>query len=102
MNPLFQLSTRTYDKEIVLVKRAMDELGAKCGIKDGYRLGEPKNTAGWTFFDVQLGPEMFAAIETSGMMEGARGYRIGEQTKNFLGHFLEQYGSRVRIKQIGY
>ena len=102
MNPLFQLSTRSYEREIVLVRRAMGMLEAQCGVKNGYSVGEPKSMAGWSFFEIQLSPEMFSAIEDSGMMKGALGYRIGEQTKNFLGHYLEERGSRVRIKQIGY
>jgi len=36
------------------------------------------------------------------MMEGALGFRIGEQLKNYLGHFLESKGSQVRIKKINY
>jgi hypothetical protein len=43
---------------------------------------------------------MESVIEKSGMMEGALGYRIGEQLKNFLGHFLESHGSNVRIKKL--
>jgi hypothetical protein len=45
---------------------------------------------------------MESVIETSGMMDGALGYRIGEQLKNFLGHFLELRGSNVRITKIDY
>ena len=33
MNPLFQLSTRKYDEEIILVKKAMEEL-KRVGLKD--------------------------------------------------------------------
>ena len=102
MNPLFQLSTRSFDDEIILVKKAMLELEKKCDIKDGFKIGEPSSMAGWTFFNIQLSQEMTSIIEDSGMMEGALGYRIGEQLKNFLGHFLESYGSQVRIKQINY
>jgi hypothetical protein len=36
------------------------------------------------------------------MMEGALGYRIAEQLKNFIGHFLEIHGSNVRITKINY
>jgi len=35
-------------------------------------------------------------------MEGALGYRIPEQLKNFLGHFLESKGSQVKITKIDY
>jgi len=35
-------------------------------------------------------------------MKGALGFRIAEQFKNFLGHYLESKGSQVRIKQINY
>ena len=102
MNPLFQLSTRSYEQEIILVKKAMDELEKKCGITNGFEIGTPSSMAGWTFFNIHLSQEMASKIEDSGMMEGALGYRIGEQLKNFLGHFLESFGSQVKIKQISY
>lgn len=102
MRPLFQLSTRNYEVEIELVKKAMVDLENICDEKNSYEIGEPFTKAGWTFFNIQLGSEISYKIEKSGMMEGALGFRIGEQLKNFLGHFLESHGSRVRIKMIDY
>lgn len=102
MKPIFQLSTRSYEKEIELVKKTMADLESICNIKNGYEIGEPFTKAGWTFFNVQISQEMSDIIEKSGMLEGALGYRIGEQLKNFLGHFLESRGSEVRIKKIDY
>ena len=40
MRPLFQLSTRKYDEEIILVKKAMVELEKNCKIKAPV-LGQP-------------------------------------------------------------
>jgi len=57
---------------------------------------------GGLFFNVKLSSEMFSIIEKSGMMEGALGFRIAEQIKNFLGHYLESKDSQVRIKPINY
>ncbi len=102
MQPVFQLSTRNYDEEIILVKKALEELENTCKVKNGYDISEPFTTAGWTFFNVKLSSEMFSIIEKSGMMEGALGFRIPEQLKNFLGHYLESKGSQVRIKPINY
>jgi len=102
MKPLFQLSTRSYDKEITLVKKAMVELESDCKVKDGFEIREPFAKAGWTFFNLALSSEMASAIENSGMMENAGGFRISEQLKNFLGHFLESKGSNVRITKIDY
>ncbi len=102
MISLFELSTRRYDDEIKLVIKAMTELEAKCNVGNGYKLGSPFNRAGWTFFDLEISMELSHMIETSGMLEGALGYRIGEQLKNFIGHYLESYGSQVRIKQKEY
>jgi hypothetical protein len=102
MMPLFQLSTRIYEGEILLVKKAMNELEVICNIKEGYKISDPFTKAGWTFFNLQINMEMASVIEKSGMMEGALGYKIGEQLKNFIGHFLESKGSQVRIKQINY
>jgi hypothetical protein len=100
MRPIFQLSTRKYDGEIELIRKAMVDLENICKVKNGYEIGEPFTRAGWTFFNVEISLEMESVIEKSGMMEGALGYRIGEQLKNFLGHFLESHGSNVRIKKL--
>ncbi len=102
MQPLFQLSTRRYDEEINLVKKAMAELENICNVKNGYQIGEPFTKAGWTFFTIQLSSDILSVIEKSGMMQGAIGYRIPEQLKNFLGHFLESQGSQVRIEKMDY
>jgi len=100
MRSLFQLSTRRYDEEIELVKKAMADLENTCNVKNGYKIGAPFARAGWTFFNIEISVEMTAVIEKSGMMEGALGYRVAEQLKNFLGHFLESKGSNVRIKKL--
>ena len=102
MNPLFQLSTRSYDKELPLVKQALIDLETKCDVQNGYTIEEPFDKFGWAFFNIQISEEMANVIEKSGMMEGALGYRIGEQLTNFVGHYLESNGSNVRIKKIDY
>jgi hypothetical protein len=48
MNPLFQLSTRKYEDEIDIVRKAMVELEGICGVKNGYQIGEPHK--GWLDF----------------------------------------------------
>jgi len=102
MNPLFQLSTRSFDKELPLVKQALIDLETKCDVQNGHTIGEPFDKFGWTFFNIQISEEMANVIEKSGMMEGSLGYRIGEQLTNFVGHYLESNGSNVRIKKIDY
>lgn len=102
MLSLFQLSTRSYEEEIPKVREAIAALEEKCNAPGACRIGKPVNMAGWTFFDLELSVEMTKTIETSGMMEGAQGYTISEQLKNFVGHFLESYGSQVRIKKKDY
>ena len=80
----------------------MDELERDCKVKDGFEIKEPFAKAGWTFFNLELSVEMASVIENTGMMENAVGFRISEQLKNFLGHFLESKGSNVRITKIDY
>jgi len=100
MKPLFQLSTRRYSEELVLVKKAMDDLESNCKVKDGFQIKEPFEKAGWTFFNLELSADIVSVIENSGMMENAGGFSISEQIKNFLGHFLESKGSNVRITKL--
>ena len=102
MKPLFQLSTRNYDEEIMIVKNAMIELENKCKVKNGFTIKEPSMMAGWAFFNLELSTEMLSVIETSGMMINAQGFGFTEQLKNFIGHYLETKGSNVRIKKIDY
>ncbi len=102
MQPLFQLSTRSYAEEITIVRKAMGELETTCKVKNGFELGQPFTKAGWSFFNLKLSPEMALIIEKSGMMEGAQGFRFPEQLKNFLGHYLESKGSKIRITKIDY
>ena len=102
MNPLFQLSTRSFDKELPIVKQALMELETECKVHNGYTIEDPFEKFGWTFFNIQISEEMADIIEKSGMMKGALGYRIGEQLTNFVGHYLETKGSNVRIKKIDY
>jgi hypothetical protein len=102
LNPLFQLSTRSYHKEVLIVKQALIDLEKECNVQNGYTIEEPFNKFGWTFFNIQISKEMISIIEKSGMMDGALGYKIGEQLTNFVGHYLETKGSNVRIKKINY
>ncbi|QUC65635.1 hypothetical protein NsoK4_02535 [Nitrosopumilus sp. K4] len=102
MNPLFQLSTRSYDREILLVKQALTDLETECNVQNRYTIGDPFNKFGWTFFNIQIDEVLTDIIEKSGMMKGALGRKIGEQMTNFIGHYLETKGSNVRIKMINY
>ena len=63
----------------------MEALEQTCKVENGYKLFEPFTKAGWSFFNLQISEEMFSVIEKSGMMDGALGYRISEQTKIFFG-----------------
>ncbi|HJM14242.1 MAG TPA: hypothetical protein QF710_02375 [Candidatus Nitrosopelagicus sp.] len=102
MKPLFQLSTRKYEAEKILVQNAMEDLEKKCKVKNGFEIKPALLKAGWAFFDLELSTEMLAVIESSGMMINAQGFGFSEQLKNFIGHFLESKGSQVRIKNINY
>lgn len=81
---------------------ALHDLSLECGVSDGVLVGEPFMKFGWTFFNIQICEELAEFIETSGMMKGALGFKIGEQMTNFIGHYLESKGSNVRIKKLGY
>ncbi len=102
MNPLFQISTRNYEKEISRVTQALTDLETQCNVQNGYSIEKPFEKFGWTFFNIQISEELANIIEKSGMMKGALGYKIGEQMTNFIGHYLETKGSDVRIKKIDY
>ena len=88
MNPLFQLSTRSYDKEIRIVKHALQDLESQCNVKNGFLIETPFDKFGWTFFNIQLSEELVSVIEKTGMMEGALGYRLVNRLLILLDIFL--------------
>ena len=73
MNPLFQLSTRSYDEEILIVKQALGNLETECNVKNGYTIEKPFQKFGWTFFNIQISEKLTEIIEKSGMLENASG-----------------------------
>ncbi len=84
------------------MRQALGDLKIQCNVKNGYTIEKPFEKFGWTFFNIQISEEMAEIIEKSGMMKGALGFKIGEQMTNFIGHYLETKGSKVRIKKIDY
>ncbi len=84
------------------MRQALGDLEIQCNVKNGYTIEKPFEKFGWTFFNIQISEEMAEIIEKSGMMKGALGFKIGEQMTNFIGHYLETKGSKVRIKKIDY
>gem|GEM_PF-3264956 len=63
MNPLFQISTKSFDKEIIIVKHALDELEKQCSVNNGYIIESPFEKFGWTFFNIQISLEMAEVID---------------------------------------
>lgn len=84
------------------MRQALGDLEIQCNVKNGHTIEKPFEKFGWTFFNIQISEEMAEIIEKSGMMKGALGFKIGEQMTNFIGHYLETKGSKVRIKKIDY
>jgi len=68
LNPLFQLSTRSYEKEIPIVTQALIDLETECNVQNGYIIEKPFKKFGWTFFNIQISNELINIIEKSGMM----------------------------------
>ena len=85
-----------------MIKQALADLEKECNVQNGHIIEKPFEKFGWTFFNIQISEELADIIEKSGMMKGALGYKIGEQMTNFIGHYLENKGSNVRIKKIDY
>jgi len=102
MDIVLEIGTKNYLDDLLSIKKALSHMESLVGCYNGYLLSDPSTSFGWTFFKIQISEEMADIIEKSGMMEGALGFRIGEQLTNFVGHYLETKGSNVRIKKIDY
>ena len=100
LNPLFQLSTRKYDEEIVLVTQALIDLENECNVKNGYQIEEPFTKFGWTFFKLAFKPNLQTGIEKE-FSDMLQKYRWSDQSQKFA-KFIEDYfnsrNCKVKVK----
>ncbi len=94
------MGTRDYPTDVVLVKKAMSQMGTLLSVYNGYALGEPSSRFGWTFFEMAFKMEMREGIEKrfADMIGRYRWSKPDEKFAKFMQDYLQARGCNVKVK----
>lgn len=104
MGAILEISTKNYENDVVLVKKALSQLETLVQGYNGYLLSESTSNFGWTFFKIALKPNLQKGIEEE-FSDMINRYRWGKQPEKFA-KFMEDYfqakGCSVKVKLVDY
>ena len=100
MKTIFEVSSKDYEKDKELVKKALTELENLCEVSDSYEFSKPMSRFGWTFFKLWLKPALFQKIDEkfADMIKKAKGNKHDEKLTNFMTDFFSSRGCNVKLK----
>lgn len=104
MSAILEISTKDYESNLVLVKKALSQMETLVQGYNGYLLSEPTTNFGWTFFKVAFKPELQKGIEErfSDMISKYRWSKQPEKFAKFMGDYFQARGCDVKVKMIDY
>ena len=102
--PVFDLSTTTYDDDIIQVKKALSHLETLCGVTNSYMLGKPISKFGWTFFKIMMQPTLVIEIQKKfdDMLQKYKENKPEEKLEHFLSDFFESKDCAIKLKLVEY
>jgi len=100
METVLEISSPQFDEDLKLVVKSLEELQQLCNTSNGFTVGKPMNRFGWTFFQVQLKPDLFFGIlkKFSDMIKKSKGRKEQEKFQNFMSNFFEARGCKIKLK----
>ena len=103
MSTVFEISTKNYTNDSMLVKKAMSHMETLTGNYNGYMFSEPSSKFGWTFFKMSLRPEIEDSLrkEFSDMLSKYRWGNQDDRFANFLTDYFKAKGCTIKLKKLG-
>jgi hypothetical protein len=104
MHLIFEISTINYKEQKIMLEKAMHHLEGMCNVDDGFSLGRPLSRLGWTFFNLEIKPNLLYGMEKElkDILDMIRGRNPEEKIDNFMSDFLETRDCEVKIKLVNY
>ncbi len=100
MQIVLEISSPQFDEDLKLVVKSLEELQQLCNTSNGYAIWKPMSKFGWTFFQVQLKPDLFFGIlkKFSDLIKKSKGRKELEKFQNFMSNFFEARGCKIKLK----
>lgn len=104
MSTILEISTKNYETDLVLIKKALSQMETLVQGYNGYLLSEPTQNFGWTFFKIALKPNLQKGIEEefADMIKKYRWSRKPEKFAKFMGDYFQAKGCNVKVKLVDY
>ena len=100
MNTVFEISTKNYGDDLLLIKKTLSHMETLVGSSNGYTLSEPSSKFGWTFFKLSFKPNLQNGIEEK-FADMLNKYRLNNQSQKFtqfMINYFESKGCNIQIK----
>jgi len=102
METVFEISTKNYLDDLLLIKKTLSHMETLVGSYNGYSLSEPSSKFGWTFFKLSFKPNLQNAIEEK-FSDMLNKYRLNNSTQKFtkfMTDYFQAKGCNIRIKML--
>ena len=100
MNTVFEISTKNYSDDLLLIKKTLSHMETLVGSSNGYALSESSSKFGWTFFKLSFQPNLQNGIEEK-FADMLNKYQMNNQSQKFT-QFMTDYfkskGCNIKIK----
>lgn len=102
MNTVFEISTKNYSDDLLLIKKALSHMETLVGSSNGYSLSESSSKFGWTFFKLSFTPNLQNGIEVK-FKNMLNKYRLNNPSQKFTQFMIDYFKSKgcsIRIKMM--
>jgi len=96
----FEVSTKNYSDDLLLIKKSLSHMETLVGGYNGYTLSEPSSQFGWTFFKLSFKPNLQHGIEEK-FADMLNKYRFKNQPQKFTQFMIDYFkikGCNIRMK----
>lgn len=100
MDTVFEVSTRNYYDDLLLIKKTLSHMETLVGSYNGYVFSEPSSKFGWTFFKLSFKPTLTNGIEEkfADMLNKYRFSNPSQKLTKFMTDYFQAKGCNIRIK----
>jgi len=102
VDTVFEVSTRNYGDDLLLIKKTLSHMETLVGSSNGYAFSEPSSKFGWTFFKLSFRPNLQNGIEEK-FADMLNKYRLSTQSQKFtkfMTDYFQSKGCNIRIKML--
>ncbi len=102
MNTIFEVSSKNYGDDLLLIKKTLSHMETLVGSYNGYSLSEPSSKFGWTFFKLSFNSNLRNGIEEK-FADMLNKYKLNNQSQKFtqfIADYFQTKGCNVKIKML--